>query len=215
VSKGAKHTPERLVHRRNGREPFDILAESVFEAMTPEEIAEEEAEAVDQARKGDTLSLINLLSDQPASPLRDYILDILEHIIKRVPKPRRHVVAARRTYFELAAFEGICERVGMSPTEAVGKTQDHFGLDDNKKVWRARKRHPFFRNPRNIELYIDVQRLSEEAQRRFDYLPPKIQAELSKLFIAEELADPNLPPQVRTELSKKLIAIMAEVGPVV
>ena len=106
MSKGAKHTPERLVHRRNGREPFDILAESVFEAMTPEEIAEEEAEAVDQARKGDTLSLINLLSDQPASPLRDYILDILEHIIKRVPKPRRHVVAARWTYSD----EIFCHR---------------------------------------------------------------------------------------------------------
>jgi hypothetical protein len=179
VSKSAKHTPERLVYRRGASDLLDILAEAVFGAMAPEETAKEEAEAVDQARKGDTLFLIDHLRDQPASPLRDYILDVLEHTIKKVPKPRRHAVEARETYFELAIFAGICERVGMSPTEAVRKTQDHFGLDDNKKVWRARKRRPVYRNPQAIELYIDAQRLFEEAQRGFD-----IQAELSKRLIA-------------------------------
>jgi hypothetical protein len=149
VSKSAKHAP-LLACRQGGSDFLDILADAAFGAMTPEDRAKEEAEAVDQARRGDTFSLISYLSHQPASPLRDYILDVLEHTIKKVPKPRRHAVEARETYRELAAFEGICERVGMSPTEAVRKTQDHFGLDDNKKVWRARKRNPHYRNPRLI-----------------------------------------------------------------
>ncbi len=151
------------------RQEDDFLPTLVFEALfgpfTTEDVAEDEAETVEEARKGNTLPLISHLCDRPPTPLRDYILDILEHTIKRVPKPRRHVVEAQNTYSELAKFSGICERVGMNPTEAVRKTQDHFGLDDDKQVWRARKRYPRYRNPRYVDRLIEAERLLEELQR--------------------------------------------------
>jgi hypothetical protein len=165
--------------------------------MTPEGRAELEAEAVDQARKGDTFSLVVYLSHQSVSPLRGYIIDVLEHTIK-VPKPRPHAVEARETYSELATFASVCEHVGMSPTEAVRETQDHFGLDDNKQVWRARKRFPF--SDPFLELYLEAHRLFGEALRENDYLhlPPKIQAELTKRLTAM-IKDAALNPPVATD----------------
>ena len=211
MSKSAKHLPEnwdQILGKRGSERDglLFLLAEALFGPKTSEQRTEdealEEAEAVGQARKGNTLPLIDYLVDQPPGPLRDYILDILLHNVRKVPKPRRRAVQARQTYFQIAVFAGICERVGMSPTEAVRKTQDHFQFDDDKTVWRARKRHPAYRTPKYIDLYIELDRLFEEVHRG------DINGELNKLIHDAVERDPNLLDLISPQSSARIAELV-------
>jgi len=114
----------------------------------------EEWHAIDQARKGNTLFLIDYLQQGDDHPdrLRDYLLDVLLHKVP-VPKPRPAVERAHREYRELAHQMAVGQFIrGYSSEEATRVLEDRV---DHSKLERARRRHPWRRNKVLAGLYLE------------------------------------------------------------
>jgi len=115
----------------------------------------EKLHAIDQARKGNTLFLIDYLQQGDDRPdrLRDYLLDVLLHKVP-VPKPRPAVERAHREYRKLALQMAVDQFMrGYSSEEATRVLEDR-GVD-HSKLERARRRHPWRRNKLLAWLYLD------------------------------------------------------------
>jgi hypothetical protein len=110
--------------------------------------------AIDQARKGNTLFLIDYLQQgDHRDRLRDYLLDVLLHKVP-VPKPRPAVERAHREYMDLAVQMAVGQFIrGYSSEEATRVLEDR-GVD-HTKLERARRRHPWRRNKVLAWLYLD------------------------------------------------------------
>ena len=119
--------------------------------------AMEASYAIIQARKGNTLFLIDYLWKLKSydrvsdDPLRDYLLDVLLHEVP-VPKPRPAVERAHREYLELAFKMALYQFGGYGSEEATRVLEDR-GVD-HSKLERARRRHPWRRNLLLARLYL-------------------------------------------------------------
>ena len=114
----------------------------------------ERLHAIDQARKGNTLFLIDYLQqgNDHRDRLRDYLLDVLLHKVP-VPKPRPAVERAHREYLKLASEMAVGQFIrGYSSEEATRVLEDR-GVD-HSKLERARRRHPWRRNKYLARLYL-------------------------------------------------------------
>ena len=119
----------------------------------------ERLHAIDQARKGNTLFLIDyllklksydLVSDDP---LRDYLLEVLLHKV-RVPKPRPAVEKAHLEYWNLALQMAGGQFIRGLRSEEATRVLEDYGID-HSKLERARRRHPWRRNKVLAWLYLD------------------------------------------------------------
>ena len=113
----------------------------------------ERLHAIDQARKGNTLFLIDYLQQgDHRDRLRDYLLDVVSHKVP-VPKPRPAVERAHREYRDLALQMAVGQFIrGYSSEEATRVLEDRV---DHSKLERARRRHPWRRNKVLAWLYLD------------------------------------------------------------
>ena len=114
----------------------------------------ERLHAIDQARKGNTLFLIDYLQQgDNRDRLWDYLLDVLLHKVP-VPKPRPAVERAHRAYRDLAVQMAVGQFMrGYSSEEATRVLEDR-GVD-HSKLERARRRYPWHRNKVLAWLYLD------------------------------------------------------------
>jgi hypothetical protein len=117
--------------------------------------AAEALHAICQARKGNTLFLIDHLEtlkrDEP-DPLWDYVLDVLSHKV-RVPKPRPAAERAHHEYHELAVDMALHQFMGASSEQATRALEEDRGVD-HSKLERARRRHPLRRNVHLAKMYL-------------------------------------------------------------
>ena len=115
----------------------------------------EKLHAIDQARKGNTLFLIDYLQQGDDRPdrLRDYLLDVLLHKVP-VPKPRPAVERAHREYRKLALQMAVDQFMRGYSSEEATRVQEDCGVD-HSKLERARRRHPWCRNKVLAWLYLD------------------------------------------------------------
>jgi hypothetical protein len=138
------------------------LSNEAERPLTPQEEAEfflmvevlEEQHAIDQARKGNTLFLIDYLQNggDPHDRLRDYLLDVLLRKV-RVLKPRPAVEKAHREYGSLAFKMAVDQYIGGHRSEEATRVLEDCGVD-HTKLERARRRHPWCRNKNLAELYL-------------------------------------------------------------
>jgi hypothetical protein len=130
--------------------------------LTPQEEAEfflmvgvlEERHAIDQARKGNTLFLIDYLQREgdPHDRLRDYLLDVLLHKVP-VPKPRPAVEKAHREYWRLALQMAVGQFIRGHKSEEATRVLEDSGID-HSKLERARRRYPWHRNEGLAHFYL-------------------------------------------------------------
>ena len=115
----------------------------------------EEWHAIDQARKGNTLFLIDYLQQGDDHPdrLRDYLLDVLLHKVP-VPKPRPAVERAHREYRKLALQMAVDQFMRGYSSEVATRVLEDRGVD-HSKLERARRRHPWRRHTVLAWLYLD------------------------------------------------------------
>ena len=115
----------------------------------------ERLHAIDQARKGNTLFLIDYLQqgDDRRDRLRDYLLDVLLHKVP-VPKPRPAVERAHREYRDLALQMAVGQFIRGYGSEEATRVLEDCGVD-HSKLERARRRHPWRRNKVLAQLYLD------------------------------------------------------------
>ena len=122
--------------------------------------------AIDQARKGNTLFLIDYLralnrQKHSDDALRDYLLDILLHEV-RVPKLRPAVEKAHHEYAHLAFLMAMLQFMGLSSEAATRALEDEA---DHSKLERARRRHPWRRNLMLAGSYLHSLRKNPAAAR--------------------------------------------------
>ena len=139
------------------------LSNEAARSLTHEEEAEfflmvevlEEWHAIDQARKGNTLFLIDYLQqgNDPHDRLWDYLLDVLLHKVP-VPKPRPAAERAHREYRELAFQMAVSQFIRGYGSEEATRVLEDCGVD-HSKLERARRRHPWRRNKVLAQLYLD------------------------------------------------------------
>ena len=119
--------------------------------------------AIDQARKGNTLFLIDYLRTAKHSDdaLGDYLLDILLHEVP-VPKLRPAVEKAHHEYAHLAFQMAALQFMGLSSEAATRALEDEA---DHSKLERARRRHPWRRNLMLANFYLSSLRKNPAAAR--------------------------------------------------
>jgi hypothetical protein len=130
--------------------------------------------AVDQARKGNILFLVDYLEDSIAKetrvrgggdPLEKYLLDVLLHKV-RVPKPRPAQVEAHHEYRALAGEMALLQFAGASSEQATCALDDGADQKKHSKLERARRRFRLrhqMRLARACLAYFDDPERAEEA----------------------------------------------------
>src|SRR5262249_11809745 len=117
------------IEQRSGTPP-DPQEEAEFFLMV--EVLEER-HAIDQARKGNTLFLIDYLQNggDPHDRLRGYLFDVLLHKV-RVLKPRPAVEKAHREYGSLAFKMAVGQYIRGRRSEEATRVLEACGVDHSK-----------------------------------------------------------------------------------